>query len=144
MNTEPAEEVQTHSAQSDTSVSTARTLLFLQFYLIAGVGVLHIVGSAFYLYWLFWWYDVVVHALGSMWAALAVNWVYALFGKTPRWAHVLFVVILIGAAWEVFEYVVGISRRPDFAYDTSTDLLVDVLGALAGFFIARRVGNSLT
>ena len=45
--------------------------------------------------------------------------------------------MVIGVAWEVFEIFAGIPREANFAFDTSLDLTMDFIGALAGFALAR-------
>lgn len=118
---------------------TARQLLFAQFTLLAITASLYFIGFALYLYWVFWWYDIVLHFLGGAWALLAITWLFATVGKTHTWALQIGIVILIGIAWEFFEALIGAPRESKYLFDTSLDLLMDVFGALfALWFVNRR------
>ena len=50
-------------------MSSIKTLKYATGVLI-GIALLHICGVFFYLYWHFWWYDIVLHFLGGLWVAL--------------------------------------------------------------------------
>ncbi len=117
---------------------TVRQLLFAQFTLLAATASLYLLGFALYLYWVFWWYDIVLHILGGAWVLLAVMWVFATFGKAHTWASLIGIVILIGVAWELFEALIGAPRETKYVLDTSLDLLMDVFGAALGILFVRR------
>lgn len=126
--------------QKDERVSQkARRLLILQLCILGSVGILHRVGFALYLYWLFWWYDILVHVLASTWVALAAYWIALLCSWKREWAPILFVVLVIGVAWEFFESSLGMPRASNFLFDTSLDLLCDVIGGALGFFLGKQV-----
>ena len=62
---------------------------------------------------------------------------------TSRTAY-LIVVLLVGVAWESFEYVAGISivfAGDDFVLDTILDLIMDLFGGLMGYGIVKQIRN---
>jgi hypothetical protein len=119
----------------------SRKLLFFQLLIVAALAATHFVALAFSLYWYFPWFDVITHFLGGMWAGVFLLWSCAQARSAP---HLLFVVggtIAIGVMWEVFEVVAGIPMESNYAFDTSIDLLMDVLGSVFAFGIARRISS---
>ncbi|MBI5456792.1 hypothetical protein HY969_03535 [Candidatus Kaiserbacteria bacterium] len=109
----------------------ARRLLFVQFTLLAVIAFLYFLGFWLYLHWVFWWYDILLHFLGGVWVALAARWIFALKGIVPPGSWILALVIVVGLLWELFEVVVGMPRESNYLFDTSLDLLMDVLGSIA-------------
>lgn len=87
-----------------------------------------------HIFWVFVWFDVFMHFLGGL--ALGVLGV----GLLKERRVVLFAVGLAVAfvAWEVVEYVWGVPREANYALDTSIDFVMDTLGALVAFGVARR------
>ena len=50
--------------------------------------------------------------------------------------------LVVGVAWEVFEYVFEITGTTnDYTFDTSVDLIFDLLGAFLASSIGREVYN---
>lgn len=86
-----------------------------------------------YLYWRYVWFDVPMHFLGGV--TIAVFLIGFLFRFRPRLFVVLFALIAVG--WEVFEYCFGIPREANYVFDTAVDLLMDTLGAVLVYGIAR-------
>lgn len=97
------------------------------------LAVLHFFALSEYLYWRLEWFDVFMHYLGGV--AIATLLV-ALIKKFRPLAFVL-VFALLMIAWEVFEYVFGIPKEANYKFDTSLDVLMDALGALTVYTIAR-------
>ncbi|KND46986.1 MAG: putative membrane protein (4 TMH) [Parcubacteria bacterium C7867-004] len=100
----------------------------------AVVGVLEQWAITDFLYWRYTWFDIVMHFLGGLTIGLAL---VALIGSRfrPVWFLVLMIAVAVG--WEVFEALVGIPREANFKLDTALDLLMDTLGALLAYGIAR-------
>ncbi len=100
------------------------------------IWVLHLLGIYLYLYWLFNWYDIVLHFLGGVWVSLIIIWILSILEVQDKkmFFYVLLSIIIIGFSWEIFEYLTGITG-PTFIelIDTIKDLLNDTLGALIGF-----------
>ena len=115
-----------------------RYFLFAQFVVLIVTAFLHLLGFWLYLYWVFWWYDVVLHALGGAWVALAALWFFTYIGKSQPSAVTLACVIVVGVLWEIFEVLIGIPRESNYVLDTSLDLLMDIVGALLTLFFLRR------
>ncbi len=79
------------------------------------------------------WFDVPMHFLGGV--TIAVFLVALLMHFRPR----LFLLGVFGVSvsWEVFEYLAGFPREANYVFDTSLDLLMDALGALFVYTVAR-------
>lgn len=78
----------------------------------------------YYWYWTYWWLDIAMHVAGGVVLGLLV----AIYGS-QRFVLVLGGVLIIGIAWEVFEFVLGLSvTEPNFVSDTVVDLVMDLLG----------------
>jgi hypothetical protein len=117
-----------------------RRSLFLQLLLIAIVAMLHLVGTALSLYWVFWWYDMVVHFLASIWVALAALSIASLVGfrRVGVWVYVCVIAVSIG--WEFFEYSIGatdLAERSVFLMDTTLDFVVNIIGGSLGLSLGR-------
>lgn len=107
------------------------------------VAVVHVIALELYLYWRFPWFDVPMHVLGGLCAALGYS-ILPFIGlrKKGQYETVLWylgTVLAIGIAWEVFEYVAGISlvRETHFVLDTTLDMCMDLIGGLIGYWVAR-------
>lgn len=86
-----------------------------------------------YLYWRFEWFDLPMHFLGgAMTASLLVA---LLMHFRPRLFILGAVVVFIG--WEIFEYALGFPKESNYVFDTSLDILMDTLGAVVIYTIAR-------
>ncbi|OHB19781.1 MAG: hypothetical protein A2854_03990 [Parcubacteria group bacterium RIFCSPHIGHO2_01_FULL_56_18] len=116
-----------------------RTLFILQAVLIAIVGAVHIIALRLYLYWLFPWLDTFVHFAGALWVALAAVWLLAALHQQTSFIRILVILVLVSIGWELFEFWGGIPREANFAFDTSLDLLMDSLGGISGYLLARRI-----
>lgn len=106
------------------------------------LAVLHGIALMFSLYWVYLWLDIPMHFLGGATVALGYQSRflvhrferYLSFGFGATLGAVLFV----GGAWEVYEYLVD-PILTEFGIDTVVDLIMDVLGGVAGYFVARAV-----
>ncbi|KAB1189235.1 MULTISPECIES: hypothetical protein [Haloferax] len=100
------------------------------------VSVLHFGGLAYGIYTKIWWWDLLTHSLSGFGVAGVLFLVFPqTFNGSRAPVVVAGVILAIGAGFEVYEYLFK-----DFWYgwsaayyfeDTVTDLVVDVLGALA-------------
>lgn len=94
------------------------------------------------LYWVYPWLDIPMHALGGVTVALGYQSRFIL----SRYKHKLSFgflatvgfVMLIGVLWEVYEFIVG-PLLPGYLLDTLTDLVMDFLGGVLGYIVARAV-----
>jgi predicted membrane-bound spermidine synthase len=81
----------------------------------------------------FWWYDIVLHFLGGLWVALAFQWYAHLRERLVLIIPTICVVLIVGIGWEAFELMIGAPREDNFMFDTSLDILMDVLGGVVGY-----------
>jgi uncharacterized membrane protein YoaK (UPF0700 family) len=106
------------------------------------LAMLHIVGIQLFLYWHFWWFDILIHGFGGAIVALgffALRDLKLFPNRSVTLIRILALTFVIALVWEAFEYLAGVPVETTFVTDTITDLLMGIVGAVAGFFI----GNSL-
>lgn len=105
---------------------------------MVALGTLHFVAEAFYFYWIFWWYDIMMHLLAGLVGGLLIVW----FARPDSFLKSIFFAIVcmlaIGIVWEVFEYVYHIAQTSDYWQDTTLDLIADVVGAALACFYASE------
>lgn len=114
--------------------------------LVCVIATLHFLAINYYLYWMFWWYDIIVHFLGGVFVGLLALWLRYFSGylgahAVPALSQVLLFVgvsvLVIGVGWEVFEWVTGETFRAEgYWQDTIVDVVLDLLGGFVatGFF----------
>lgn len=108
------------------------------------LAVMHYFSIQLFLYWRYWWLDIPMHFLGGMTVALGYLAVRDFFPSWQWWPRAFWpalgFVLLVAAAWEVFEVVIGISiQEKHYVEDTLTDLAMGILGGMGGYLLARRV-----
>ncbi len=107
---------------------------------------LHVVAGEMYFYWIYWWYDVMMHWFGGFVIGLFSLWV--LYRQAPvlvstvgkRIVASLASVIVIGLLWEYFEYIIGSHHYEvlnSYGVDTTMDVAMDVAGALTAAVLVR-------
>lgn len=105
------------------------------FLILVLVSILHWVASSEGYYWTVEWYDFMMHFLGGVWVALFSLWISGMrYGHLIKpfvkgW-NLVFVTIIVGIAWELFEVALGFNDTTMQGYfgDTTQDLIMDVLG----------------
>jgi len=116
-----------------------------------------VIANHFFLYWRFWWFDMLMHFLGGLWIAWLGYYLFSLSNYLPKifkrysiFIITFFSVLIIGVLWEIFEYITKVSLRQDnYILDTYLDLLMDTLGwglayvlllkiSLKNFFFAKK------
>ncbi len=114
--------------------------------LAGGIFLLNDIALADYFYWKFWWYDIMMHSLGGLFIGGAVTWFFVRTDYAQKLSPKNFLlltalsVLIVGVGWEVFEYTNGFFLgEVNVALDTAGDLLCDVLGGIAGWFIFRGI-----
>ncbi len=120
--------------------------LLVIFTLVALLGALQQLAFAYYLYWRFPWYDILMHFLGGVVVASVYLWVvrYELpeaFKKYESFFFVFLFSFVVGVLWEAFEYFIGIDREislPLRQVDTILDLVMDVSGATLSYIAFSR------
>jgi|SRR3989344_3010810 len=109
---------------------------------------LHFSADIFYFYWIFWWYDFVVHFFVGFTGGLGLYWglfYSGLFFKAEleNKKHAIFLVffcvMIWGVSWEIFEYVYGIiDSHEGYILDTVSDLILDGSGGILASILALR------
>jgi len=134
---------------------TRKSGLFALFALVLVIGILETIALRFHLYWTLGWFDIMMHFLGGVWVAFAALWCLLFFPyhgervSNRLWLYgiTLGATLVVGVLWEVFEYLFGIAILGDGAYavDTTLDLTMDLLGALAAITLyacsMRKITN---
>ena len=102
-------------------------------------AVLHVLGTLFYLYWFYSWFDTVMHLIGGLWVGAVVVWAvhrYPSFSPERTFFSALVVTFCVSVLWELFEIHVGYvdpSRGSAYWIDTFSDITAGTLGgACAG------------
>lgn len=120
---------------------------------IVAVFIVNIIALKFYLYWTYPGLDKVMHVAGGI---LAGNMVLIgrhatmikLHKEMPDGGYLFVAVLgglLIGILWEISEYMLGISRiGTGFVLDTTTDLVMDVFGALLAYISWVKIPHKTT
>ncbi len=120
-------------------IATTRALISLL--ILAGIFfVLNKVALLDFLYWRYWWYDVMMHFLGGVVNGGFSVWIVARFFPTVS-RRQLFVVglvaiAIIGVSWEVFEFFTGqYIDEARIVADTAQDLMMDTVGMIVAWFV---------
>lgn len=116
--------------------------LFFALSLLTLAG-LHAAALTFYLYWVYLWFDIPMHILGGATVALGYQ---SRFGLS-KFAHklsfglisTLLFVLAVGLVWEGYEYVVAPTFKEGYLEDTIIDIVMDLLGGLIGYAVARAL-----
>ena len=114
---------------------------------------LHVVGSYFSWYWVYSWFDLVVHTFSGLWVSSVILWLASVLGqinslkeyKAKSFLIAFLAALLFGIAWEIFEYIsqITFSDASGYALNTALDLICDGAGGLLayGYFIKRKKSN---
>jgi len=122
-----------------------RPALFLtQTAVVLLVAMVHLSALQWFLYWYYPWLDLFTHFLGGLWVALASAWILSYAGRTPSFLVLILAAMVIGVGWELFESFAGVPKEANFAFDTSLDLIMDFIGGVSGFLLARQLLGSGT
>ena len=114
------------------------------------VAVLHALASAYFFYYRFAWYDIIMHFLGG---ALVSLFFYYVFHNHIRkdgisysrlWliANMLIFLFIIGFLWESFELKFGTTFISDENYvsDTIYDFVMNSLGGISAYVYVIKMG----
>lgn len=123
-----------------------KTPLFIWIFItIAIVAALHLSALQFYLYWRFWWFDILTHFLGGLWIAISFLWLLFQSGfvniiknnKNYNLLVAFLASLFVGIMWEVFEYYFGLTATDatNYVIDTATDISFDLIGGLVAYCI---------
>ncbi|MDO8183515.1 MAG: hypothetical protein Q7T49_00835 [bacterium] len=131
--------------------------LLIALVLLAGLAGLNILAFRYFWYWRWWWFDLVMHSTGGLVIGLLVNALTWRDNPPARPWYPIFLAgisaLIIGGGWELFEFSLDRTARVAVMiktiatlqlgwYDTLTDLLAGVSGALlAGLVVNRQIKN---
>jgi hypothetical protein len=126
-----------------------KTKLFKSAFLILCViGLLNMIGTGLYLYDTVWWYDIVLHILSGFLVAITVFIIFNFFkplAVTPR-RKVIFVAIIsvfiVGVLWELYELYFRMTFLSDgvvYVFDTTKDIIDDMLGGFIGALYSIKI-----
>ncbi len=122
---------------------TARRLLYAQALVLVLTTGIYIIGLELFLFWKLWWFDILLHFLGGVWAALASAWALLFFlRRAPQLLPVVACVACIAVGWELFQYVFEFPREEAYALDVTLDIVMGVLGGLLAAFSIHYVTRS--
>src|SRR3990167_3601657 len=117
------------------------SFLYTAFGVIVVIGALHFIAEAFYLYWTIWWLDIIVHLLAGFSGGLVIAW---FFGPTSTLKSAMLILVgmlIIGIAWEVFEYILNLIQPIHYWQDTVLALVAGMLGALLPCLSLSLIGR---
>jgi len=108
--------------------------------LIVVIALLHVAAMNYNLYYFLWWFDLLMHFLGGLWCGFFTLF-YVMYFDRVRGAHysrlriwmaALSVTLVVGIAWEFYEYFFGFTftSKPSYQIDVILDLIMDTLGAV--------------
>ena len=110
-------------------------LLIAALIFATALAVLERFAVADFLYWHYVWFDTIMHFLGG----LAIGTFVAALLTHFRPVRYVLGVALLSVGWEVFEfYFAHTVHARNFYFDTSVDLLMDALGGIAAYALARK------
>ncbi len=117
------------------------------FVLLIIVGTLHLIANIFHLYWSVYEFDSLVHFIAGAALSLSFLWLYfysGFFNSQKRNLTKFLIISILGAIFivvsrEIFELLLGeaLIQKSEYLYDTSLDLIMSFLGAIAGSFYAH-------
>ncbi len=107
------------------------------FGLILIVAVLHFWGLERYYYWIFWWYDIILHTLGGLWVGVVTIWLGRRLEQPTGLTRLLVITLAVGVMWELYELGFGLTWTSKAGYleDTGLDLFFDLAGALGASLV---------
>ena len=112
--------------------------------------VLHSVGSYYSLYWVYSWFDIVVHIVAGLWIGLVFLWLASVFGqvnslkeyKAKSFLIAFVSAIFVGIVWELLEnfFQVTFTKASGYSLNTAMDIFNDGVGGLLAYlyFVRRR------
>lgn len=113
--------------------------------MIFSIFFINIIAHKFYWYSSIWYFDMIMHFLGGFFLLLAVAYVFPPKENNSRTKSLVFLlsgVLIVGIAWEIFEYIFNnfLGRQVFNISDTLSDLFFDMLGGIiATFYFFKRI-----
>ena len=128
-------------------MNTRTDSLFAILGLVIVLGVMQHAAFAEYLYWKYWWFDIVMHFLGGAIVAVLYLWFvrFVFPVRDARFSGVAFTLLftfIVGIMWEVFELAIGVDTEftgQQKLFDTALDLVMDLSGAILAYATFKRI-----
>lgn len=119
-----------------------KRLAVVSLFFILLLSGLHLVASAFYWYVSIPWYDMMMHTLGGLFLAVFTSaFFYRHIMEMNRYETIvtlLLAVMVVGGAWEYFEYAVQYAVRGSMTLatfpDSVSDMVCDMIGGAIGTY----------
>jgi len=108
------------------------------------IALFQYLASAYYLYWVWWWADIVMHFLGGLLIGGAVLWwiryeiPMSIRMHLPVFLTTFLAVVSVGVLWELFELFTDSYSAINYTVDTASDLGMDVVGMLVAYGLFKR------
>ena len=111
---------------------------------------LHVVGSYYSWYWVYSWFDSVVHIMSGLWVGLLILWLASILDqinslkeyKAKSFLIAFISAVMFGVVWELIENVYQITSTlaSNYNIDTAFDILNDALGGVLAYlyFVKRK------
>lgn len=124
-------------------IGMTRTIIGL-FILAGAVFILNKLAITHFLYWRFWWYDIMMHFLGGTLIGGLSVWGASYFRPSLSRRQLLYVGLIgiaaVGIGWEFFEFFTGqYVGQANIAMDTMQDLIMDTLGTIVAWLTLTRI-----
>jgi hypothetical protein len=131
-----------------------KQILYLSFILILIINFLHLWAIGNYFYWVYWWFDILMHFLGGLWVGITFLWTYTIFfrddllNRKKIFLMSFIMILLTIISWEIFElFIQNDLSDPNFLSDTSSDMLLGMIGGSVAYryfvfnFIENKIQN---
>ena len=113
-------------------------MLYIGFALTILLAGLNFLGQFLYLYWIYWWFDVLMHLLAGLAGGATAYGVLSRLGRVSV-GRVVWCFVTVAIAWEIFEYVYDIAvTQGSYTLDTISDILLGILGALISSIVGAK------
>lgn len=118
-------------------------LIILMFFIFLA----DILAKHFYWYFSIWYFDMIMHFLGGVWAGLFFIWFFygsGLDSKSlaSKVIKIFLFVLVVGVIWELFEIFANnhIAQEPFNALDSASDVFFDLAGGgMAAMYFLRKI-----
>jgi hypothetical protein len=77
------------------------------------------------------------HFLGGVSVGIFVRYVCSVAGMRLRLLYFVIAILVIGTAWELWEYGLGLTEYPADSIDALSDYMMDILGAVLAYRFLR-------
>lgn len=124
---------------------------------VALIAVIHVLGLQFGWYLTIRWMDIPMHIAGGAWVALLFVYIardrLGAFSSGAKWELIvagLGTVAIVGIGWEIFELLMDVYVWRQYGFfnapgpvhfDTLTDLVNDLIGAVLTLWVLSRRNN---